>query len=232
MKLAIMQPYLFPYIGYFQLIQSVDVFVIYDDVNFIKRGWINRNRILINSEEYLFTLPLIKASQNKKINEIYINDPVNNKKNLLKLIEYGYSKAPYFNQVFYLIEEIFLTKEDNLSGFIKLSLEKISYFLEIRTKFLVSSSIDKDINLKGQYKILDICKCLKADEYINAIGGIELYDKELFRKNKIHLSFIKSMELTYDQGGGSFIPWLSIIDMLMFVPKKEIQAMLNQYELI
>ena len=223
-----MQPYLFPYIGYWQLINAVDTFVIYDDVNFIKRGYINRNNILQNQKPQLFTLELIGASQNKKINEISVG---NNSKKLLKTIKQNYSKAPFFNDVFPLLEEILGNKVKNLPRFIGISLVGISKYLNINTNFLYSSDLENDKSLKAQERLIEISKILTATDYINAIGGKELYDKEFFLKNNINLSFLKSTEIVYKQFNNEFVSNLSIIDLMMFNSKEEIQILLQKYYL-
>jgi len=232
MKVAIMQPYFFPYIGYFQLINIVDVFVVFDDVNYIKKGWINRNRILINGESSLFSLSLQKASQNKLINEIFIYNDTDNKNKLVKKIKHAYAKAPYFKSIFPLLEEIILYDENNFTIYVKNSIEKIKDFLDIDTKLLFSSEIDKNNELKGQEKIIDICKNIGADNYINPIGRIELYSKQEFKKNSIKLNFIKSKNIKYKQFDNEFVPQLSIIDLLMFNSKEEIKGFLERYELL
>ena len=229
MKVAIMQPYFFPYIGYFQLINAVDEFVIYDDVNFIKQGWITRNTILVNKKRYNLTLRVESASSFKKINEITIGK--NNKK-LLKTIEQEYKKAPYFNIVYPIFKEILLSSENNLSKFLILSLRKIADYLQIDTVFRISSEIDKNDELKGQDKVIAICQQLKATNYINAIGGIELYDKISFSRHQIELSFVKTITIQYAQFDDVFTPWLSIIDVIMFNSVDETKLLLNKYDLV
>lgn len=229
MTLAIMQPYLFPYIGYWQLINSIDTFVIYDDVNFINKSYINRNSILINGESQQITLELLSASQNKLINKIEIG---NNTQKLLKTIDLSYKKAPFFNTVFPLLENILNQKEKNLAKFIGYSLKHISSYLEIDTKFLYSSDLNKDNSLKAQDKIIDICKNLNANKYINTIGGRELYNKETFKENNINLNFIQSNIVEYKQFKNKFVPYLSIIDIIMFNEVEQIKNMLEQYKLI
>lgn len=224
-----MQPYLFPYIGYWQLINAVDIFVIYDDVNFIKQGYINRNSILANGKSQQFTLELIGASSYKLINEIDIG---NNIKKILKTIEQSYIKAPYFHDIFPIIEDILIREEKNLAKFIGNSLRILSHYLEMDTQFIYSSDSKKDNNLKAQDKVIDICKNLNARKYINAIGGQELYSKEIFKENSIELNFLKTEIVEYKQFKNEFIPYLSIIDILMFNSKEEIRNMLNRYELI
>ncbi len=229
MKIAIMQPYFFPYIGYFQLINAVDKFVLYDDVNFIKQGWINRNRILLNNSDFYFTLQLLGASSFKNINEINIG---NNKLKLLKTAGQVYKRAPYFDKIFSLVEDILTNPKQNLAIFLEFSIKKIIDYLDIDTEILISSEIEKRNGLKGQDKIIEICKKLNADEYINAIGGTELYSKELFLQNNIKLSFLKTNEIAYQQFNNEFVPFLSIIDVLMFNSKEEVQKMLNKFTLI
>ena len=232
MKVAIMQPYFFPYIGYFQLINAVDVFVIYDDVNYIKKGWINRNTILVNGKGFLFNIPLQEMSQNKAINQLYIEENSNWKKSLLKTITLSYKKAPYFTEVFPIIESIIELEEKNLAKFISYSLREICGFLSIKTTIMISSDIEKNNDLKGQDKIIEICKKVQGNTYINAIGGRSLYDKDTFIKQDISLHFIKSNTINYSQFKNEFIPWLSIIDVVMFNSVEEIKNMLNKCELI
>jgi hypothetical protein len=228
MKVAIMQPYFFPYIGYFQLINYVDLFVVYDDVNFIKQGWITKNRILNGDKDFNLILQAEGISSFKKINEIHVGK---NNKSLLKTIEQCYKKAPFFNQVFPIIREIIMNDEKNLSKFLTHSLIEICKYLEIKTRIVYSSTIEKENTLKGQNKIIDICKRLNAVQYINAIGGMQLYDKNDFLLQDIHLGFIKSNLVEYEQFKNEFVSWLSIIDVMMFNDVNQIKLMLNNFEL-
>ena len=227
-----MQPYFFPYIGYWQLIHAVDKFVVYDDVNFIKKGWINRNNILLNKNAHLFTLPLSKASQNKLINEINLQENLTERQNILKTIYSAYTKAPYFYKIKDILETIIMYDELNLSLYLQNQLKIISDYLCINTEFLLSSELQNDKSLHSQDKILDICKFLNADEYINPIGGLELYDKNIFLQKGIQLYFIKTWDIEYKQFGNNFIPNLSIIDVMMFNSPEQIKKMLDNYELI
>ena len=230
MKLGIMQPYFLPYIGYFQLIKAVDKYVIYDDVNFIKRGWINRNNILLNGQSFLFTLNLLEASQNKLINEIFVSDDVSK---LLKTIHAAYKKAPQFSSVFPIVEKIFGYEDKNLARYVGDSLIQIADYLQLNTEFIYSSEItEKDSSLKAQDKILNICTVMEASEYINAIGGVELYSKERFEELNIKLSFLKTKPIEYKQFDNPFLPNLSILDVLMFNSVEQINELLMKYELI
>lgn len=232
MKVGIMQPYFFPYIGYFQLINSVDKFVILDDVNYINRGWINRNRILINGEPRLISMPLKDASQNKMINEIEIANDQKWKEKLLRTLQLHYKKALFFSDVFRLVEKIILNKEQNLSAFIFASIIAINKYLAIKTVIESSSAKYITKHLKAEQKILNICFQGNATTYINPIGGTDLYLKQQFKDHNIELLFLKTKEVTYNQNCKIFIPWLSIIDVMMFNSRSDIKIMLNNYGLV
>lgn len=232
MKLGIMQPYFVPYLGYWQLMNAVDQYVIYDDVNYIKGGWINRNRILSNGTPVYFNLPIIGASPNKHINEVQVNINEKSMIKCLKTIQGCYSKAPYFDIVYPMVESIMLYKEKNLAEFIKHSFEVICEYLDIRTQLILSSELQKNVDLKAQDKVLHICNILGANEYYNAIGGQELYSFDDFRECGVKLFFLKTNIEEYNQFKNEFVPGLSIIDLLMFNSKDECKRMLNEYELI
>ncbi len=225
MKISIMQPYLFPYFGYFQLIHSVDKFVIYDDVNYIKGGWVNRNTIILNGTPFLFTLPLIKASQNKMLNQIDIFNATNEKRRMLKTFERGYKKAPEFSNVMPVIKDIMENDENNLSIFIEYSLIKISAYLEIQTEFIKSSSLRKN-RAKGQEQIINICKLMGAKKYVNPTGGQSLYNKKDFKKSNIDLFFITMGEVDFKN------KYTSILDILFLYDKEHIKRQIEKYNLI
>jgi hypothetical protein len=232
MKIGIMQPYIFPYIGYFQLINSVDKFVIYDDVNFINKGWINRNRILNNGKDSLFSIPLKEASQNKLINEIEVNWDSAWKNKFLKTLEQCYKKAPFYQEVLTIIEQTLYVDNEPISKVTENNLRLICHYLDIKTEIVSSSAIYQNTNLKAQERILDICLQEKATQYINPIGGLELYDKVFFEAKNIKMNFIKSNSVEYPQFKNEFVPWLSMIDVLMFNSKEKIQEFLDNYELV
>lgn len=232
MKLAIMQPYIFPYLGYFQLINAVDKFILFDDVNYINKGWINRNRILLNDKEFLFTIPLENTSQNKLINEINLYDNFRWKGKLLKTINAAYKNAPMFSEAYPILGRIIGYEKQNLSGFISNSILEICRYLKIETHIVLSSLPYNTANLKGQDKILEICRKEATEIYINPIGGFEIYQKEAFEKQNIKLFFLKSRPVIYNQFRNKFIPFLSIIDVMMFNDKDKISQYLNEYQLI
>jgi len=205
MKLAIMQPYIFPYIGYFHLIDSVDTFVFYDDVNFVNSGWVNRNKILTNGKEFLFTIPS-DWSQNKKINEIFVTSDYNKwQKKFLNTIKHSYGKEKYYKETCEIIEKT-LSASERLSDICKLSIINVLNYLEIEKNIIYSSNVFNNENLKSSDRIKDICKKLNANEYVNTIGGRELYSKEDFNFNLINLYFIKSI---------NNLNYLSILDTII-----------------
>ncbi|MBO7258082.1 MAG: WbqC family protein [Alphaproteobacteria bacterium] len=232
MKIAIMQPYFFPYLGYFQMFNAVDKFVLLDDVNFIVRGYINRNSILLNGAAYRFSIPLEKASQNKLINETKLNFQEKDKQDFLKTIQFAYKKAPYYDAFYPVLEDIVNNPEIDLTLFLKYSFEKIKAYLGLNTEILLSSKIEKDNSLRAQDRIIALNKALGATMYINAIGGQELYNRNDFQKENIELKFIKMDKVEYKQFKNEFVANLSMIDVLMFNSVDDTKHLLNKYELI
>jgi hypothetical protein len=233
MKVGIMQPYFMPYIGYFQLINAVDKFVLLDDVQYINRGWINRNRILMNSSDFVFTLPVKKAARHLNVNERFFAQSFNDDtEKLKKCLYYAYHKAPYYKEVEEVLLHIFSYNDLNISHFIGYSLKTICKYLDITTLIYTSSEIIKNDTLKKQDRIIDINKIMNSTNYINPIGGTELYSKDVFGSNNIILNFIKTKNIVYKQFDNEFIPNLSIIDVMMFNSKEEVKELLKEYELI
>ena len=233
MKVAIMQPYFLPYIGYFQLINAVDKFVIYDNIEFTKKGWINRNRILFNGKDEFISLPITKASDFLHVNQRYLASNFENERNkILRKVNECYRKAPNFEIIRTLAEEILNYENNNLFEFIFNSIKKICGYLGISTELITSSSIDINHNLKSEEKVISICNSLNATKYINSIGGQNLYEKKNFYNSKIELIFMKSQYIAYQQFDFEFLPWLSILDVLMFNSVETIKDFLNKYEFL
>lgn len=225
MKLAVMQPYFLPYFGYFQLLASVDKFVVFDDVNYIQRGWINRNRLLLNGQAHVFTIPLTAASQNRRICDIEMTaGPWRGK--LLKTIRQAYFNAPYFKSIFAVCEKVIDLKTLSLHEYLVFSLHQMAKQLNISTLIESSSRIYKNEELRGQQRILDICHREHADIYVNAAGGIDLYDPNVFGASNIQLAFLRPSEVTYRQFGKPFVPNLSILDVLMFNSPESVSGLL------
>ena len=229
MTLGIMQPYFMPYIGYWQLMAAVDTYVVYDDVNYIKGGWVARNNILLNGQKHMFTITLNGASPNKLFNEITIKDDF---KKFSRLIESAYRKAPHYAEVSALLDKIYNYEDKSLGAFMMNSFQVVLDYLEIDTKLVLSSTIEKDNDLRGKEKVKHICQLLGADTYYNAIGGQELYNKNDFKADGIDLHFVKTELSPYPQLKNEFVPGLSMIDVLMFNHPKEVKQLLTNYKLV
>lgn len=227
MKLAIMQPYLFPYLGYFQLVAAVDKFVFLDDVNYRKRGWINRNRFYLSGGVRYITVPLSNASQFKKINEIIIQKSETWRWRTAESMRHSYSKAPNYRVINELFSEILFAEETHISTLAKRSVTSVADYLGMRTEFVPSSSSYENSDLHGTERILDICRRESARQYFNLPGGRELYDAKSFELNGINLSFIEPTLNAYRQSSEEFHAGLSIVDVLMFNDKNSIWEMLN-----
>lgn len=232
MKLAIMQPYFLPYIGYWQLLAAVDVFVIYDNIKYTKKGWINRNRFLQNGRDELFSIPLKAGSDSLDICEREIAPDFRREKLLSQLVN-AYRKAPHFADTLPLIEACVQCPEKNLFSYILNSINLMAGHLGITTRIVASSTLGLDHkSFKAQDKVLAICGYLSATHYLNAVGGTVLYQQEAFREAGIKLHFLKSDDIHYAQFQGEFVPWLSIVDILMFNEMESVRGMLSRYTLI
>lgn len=230
MKLAIMQPYLFPYIGYFQLIHAVDTFVFYDDVHFIKRGWINRNTLLVNNTKKRFTVPLHKASQNKRINEVELALTNAWLETFFKTLTQNYSKAPYFKKTYELVERVFASEHQTISGLAMESVTQVCTNLGIDTAFEVSSQkYSSTIDYERADRLIAITNQKEYRDYVNLAGGKDLYDTAYFESKGVRLGFIEHELVPYPQFSTAFVSGLSIIDVLMFNSKAEVMKLLSNY---
>ncbi|TFD86363.1 hypothetical protein E3T51_14235 [Cryobacterium serini] len=226
MSVAIMQPYFLPYIGYFQTMLAVDKYVVYDDVQFIKGGWINRNNLLINGQKRLFTISLAGASANKSINAISVGDDF---VKFRRTVVMNYARAPFLEPVLEMLDEILNFDDRNLAQFIGNSLEVVRNYLGITTEILYSSALPGDAELKGEARVIAICKRLDAKTYVNSIGGMDLYARENFQANGIDLKFLRTEFIEYPQPAPVFVPGLSILDVLMSNPPARVSTMLKSY---
>jgi hypothetical protein len=227
-RIGIMQPYFLPYIGYWQLINAVDEWILYDDVQFMKRSFMYRNKILLSGKPHSFSVSIGGQSTTKRINEVVI---VNDFRKFQKTIMHAYHKAPNFEAVCNLLSLILDFPDRNFAKFSENSIRKITEYLAINTEIIVSSTIKKDQGLSKEQKLITLCKDRCASHYINAIGGIDLYSKDNFHKEGIKLSFLKTNNISYRQFNNEFVPNLSIIDVMMFNSVGVIKRMLNQYSL-
>lgn len=231
MNLAIMQPYFFPYIGYFQLMASVDTFVVYDNIKYTKKGWVNRNRIQNRGVENLISLSLKNDSDYLDIGARELS-PSFDRTKLCNQIVGAYQRAPYFREVMPVLEKIIMNDSSNLFDYLYQSLFVLRDFLGLRSELLVSSTIPADHSLKSQERVLEICRVLNAKCYINPPGGVSLYSPQDFANNGVVLKFIQPKPWQYSHSEADFIPWLSIIDVMMFNSRDEVvQRLKTGYEL-
>ncbi|NVK57561.1 MAG: WbqC family protein [Alteromonadaceae bacterium] len=227
MKIGIMQPYLFPYIGYFQLIQAVDIFVFLDDVNYIKRGYINRNEILLNGHPHRFTKPVNQVSQNRFINQHQYSKQCN----LITVFEQAYKNAPNYTAIMPMLTSI-LNASGNVAYVNGSAIKLVFEYLGLHKQFAFSSEIEHDTALRGQDKIIAICKAVDALTYVNPPGGRSLYDEITFARAGLELTFLSPELGSYPQLSDEFIPSLSLIDMLMMNSEPAIVEQLNDYKLL
>ncbi len=233
MRTAIMQPYFLPYLGYFQLISAADTFIIYDTIQFTKKGWINRNQMLRNGTATVFSIPIKKDSDylnvvDRQVSEAF--DPVK----LYNQISEAYRKAPEFDNIMPLIESILYFKAENLFDYIHNSIVKCCDHLNIETTLGISSQVEGGrSDLRNTDRVIDICKRTGAETYINPPGGRELYSQPEFDAHDLKLRFLKPHLMPYPQFGGSFVPSLSILDVMMFNTRDHIaEQLLGEYELV
>lgn len=233
MSVAVMQPYFLPYLGYWQLINAVDQFILYDNIKFTKKSWIRRNRLLINGDESLFTLPIKNDSDSLDIRERILSDSFEiEREKILYKIKHAYKRAPQYHIVFPIIENCFRYENKNLFQFIHYSIETVAQYLDIDTRIHISSSIEMDHSLTNKDRVIATCKALSEDIYINPIGGQSLYNKTFFLERGVKLQFLQTYLLDYKQYEHDFIANLSIIDVMMFNSKEKVKELLNQYDLI
>ncbi len=234
MKLAIMQPYFFPYLGYYQLVAAVDKFVFLDDVNY-KRGWMNRNRLLICGDIHYITLPLSGASQNQKICDVKVDHSHDWRAKMRRSVTQSYSRAPQFEPVFELLNRVIDGKSDYLSDYAKGSIQVVADYLGLRAQFVDSSRCYENTGLAGEKRILDIVVKENAADYYNLPGGVELYSPATFRAEKVNLRFVETKLPPYAQStqpkAQAFQAGLSILDVLLFNRRDAVLEMLNPQQI-
>lgn len=250
MKLAIMQPYFFPYIGYFQCINAVDKYMVYDKLNYIYQGWVDRNRLVDKSGTIFYIRPQLKdASVSKLISEIRLQPKQFWRQKLIKTLKFSYAGASCFDETLALVSEILSYETESLSDFNFNAIKSICTFLEIGTELtnetqtyealerelrVKSSELPPDAEEMPEIKViraLKMCEMEGADVFINASGGAALYDKSVFKDQGIDLKFIHTNPIRYAQFGEEFFPGLSIIDVLMHNGKEGTKTLLTEYEL-
>ena len=229
-----MQPYFFPYLGYYQLIQSVDEFVIFDQAQFIRRSWITRNRILNAHKETVYiNVPVCKAPRETRIKDIRIDHEANWKEKMVQQLLY-YKAAANFRNVEKFVKEILSVKFDHISELNTFLIKETCKLFDIKTEITVLSEKYPEIieaNEADEWGI-KVANALNATTYINAIGGKEFYDQQKYADNDLDIQFVKPQLESYQQFNHPFVPGLSIIDVMMFNEIDTIKEMINVHELI
>jgi len=232
MKLAIMQPYAFPYLGYFQLLQAADRFVLLDDVTFIKQGWINRNRILGPHGPLRFTLPVEGAGSHRRLCDLHLTATTRWRDKLLRTIEQTYRRAPGFERAWPVVEASLRHPERRLTGWLRHSLEQVCGALGVTTPMISAAAVHPAGGDRGLDRVLEICRREGASEYLNAEGGRALYPARAFAARGLRLRFVEHHPRPYAQGGGPFVERLSIIDALMFNSPAELARLLDDCSVV
>jgi hypothetical protein len=232
MKLAVMQPYAFAYLGYFQLIHAVDRFVLLDDAAYRKQSWINRNVLGARNGPQNFSLAVRRPSLGQAICDVRLHQPRTQQLRLLKTIETIYRRAPHYREAMLILERAILQDKDRLAPYIRHSLEVLNAYLGITTPLVSSSERHQDLDGKGQARLIKICRAEGAISYINPEGGVQLYRGFTFRQHGIELSFLVHEPRPYRQNSVAFLPRLSIIDVMMFNSREEIARLLGSYRLM
>lgn len=228
MKLGVMQPYFLPYVGYFQLIAAVDRFVLYDDVSFIKGGWINRNNLLLNGNPQLFTIPLSNGESGVPIREVGIAGTfLKWRSKFFRTLSHAYKKAPNFEEVSAMLERWLAPDAKTISEINRTSLIETASWLGITTEIIPSSSVYENTDMDRRERLVDLCRREGAHIYVNAAGGRKLYDKTWFAQHGIELLFLDSTIHEYPQATKQFVPNLSILDLMMNVPSKEARTVVG-----
>lgn len=229
MKIAVMQPYLFPYLGYYQLINSVDAFVLYDDVCFIKQGYINRNSVWMNGQPVRMTVPVPGASSNKRIKDLKFSSDISK---ILKTIKQAYARAPLFDDVYPLVECVLTNADRDITTICRQGITEVFNYLGISKKVIRSSELEYDRNLPAADRLIAICDLFGSSDYVNSKGGQTLYSKKHFAERGKTISFLEMHDVSYAQGVSDFVPNLSMIDVLMWCDKSTTRSLLQQYTLV
>jgi hypothetical protein len=232
-SIAVMQPYVFPYLGYFHLVQAASTFVFYDDVQFQPRSWMNRNRLLINGREHRFTVPCSAASQNDVMHDVQLHEPAQFAQAFLRQVQMAYRRAPAFEQGMAYLHAVLAGPPLKLAELAVRSVQQACAVLGLERRFVHSSQAHAKSRALGRAeRLIAITKAEGAQCYINAPGGRELYSAEPFVAQGLQLRFVQPQLTPYPQGGTDhFVPGLSIIDVLMHNPAERVREMLTQYEL-
>jgi hypothetical protein len=225
---AVMQPYFFPYIGYFQLMSQCDTFVVFDDVQYVDHRWMNRNRILLNGKSAWLTYPVERGPLAGSIRDRLYVARDQDRLDVLNKLHEAYRRAPNYEPVRALVQSCLDFESRSVSAFNANLLEAVARAIGLRSTMKFASDFGIDPSLRGEDRVLAVCAALGAREYVNSIGGVSLYSSENFDRRGVTLRFLKGEAVQYRQFGAEFVPSLSIIDALMFTDESELADMLSR----
>jgi hypothetical protein len=229
--LGIMQPYFFPYLGYFDLINCSEHWIVFDTVQYIRHGWVNRNRIHHPKTGDLYILvPLKNQHRDTVIKDVLIADDQNWKAKILGQFNHYKKTAPYFKETYAFIEDCLSIPEPSLSRLNTLILQKTCARLGIRFTFEVFSEMNLPIGKvdgPGDWA-LRISEALQAKEYVNPPGGVSLFDADKFKAANIKLTIRSIPAFAYPTRGYEYIPDLSILTVMAFNTPEQIKAFLDR----
>ncbi len=228
-RVAVMQPYLFPYLGTFQLARQVDRFVFYDDVTFIKQGYINRNTVLVDGRPRPMTAPVRNISSFRHIVQ---HDYVGDWKPLLALLQRAYANAPYFEPVYDFVQRALLDADENVARKNARCFAAVFAYLGLPFDHGFSSAMEIPPDLRASARVRAVCRTERAGMYVNAIGGRALYEAGEFAQDGMALRFCTMRPLRYPQAAEEFVPYLSILDALMQCPPASVVALLDECDLV
>jgi hypothetical protein len=226
-----MQPYFFPYLGYFQLAAASSVFVFLDDVTFIKGGWINRNRFLVQGQAHTFSVPLRGASSHRLIGDVTIAEDTDWRTRFLRLLEQSYARAPFRTDTLALVRSVLSSTHASIGSLAAASVKAVCAHVGVQPAWLSSREAHPAAGRKGSGRVLELCRALDANRYVNAPGGKALYSAAEFSAQGIELRFLSPPSIRYNQFGQDFVAGLSIIDVMMFNSVTQVRALMEAYSL-
>lgn len=233
MTAAIMQPYFFPYLGYFSLIKESDLFILFDTPQYIRHGWINRNQILNNhGKPFYIMVPLMKMKRETPINQMIIRNNENWQQKLFEQLKVYKNKAPFYHQVTEMLQNVFGKTTDSIVTLNYNAIKEVCSYLDITTPIKIFSEMEldiQDVHAADEWA-LNICEAIGATNYINPIGGLDFFDQKKYSERGIDIKFLKHLPVEYSQFENEFIPHLSILDVLMFNDPNKIQDLLGDFK--
>lgn len=231
-----MQPYFFPYPGYFSLIKATNKWIVFDTPQYANYSWMNRNRIInCNDDNWMyFIVPLKKRPLRTSINSIVIQNEVNWKEKIISQLGYYKKHAPYYNHVVEFLRETLTSEFVKLSDLNIHTLKATCKYIGIDFNYEIYSEMNlqiEDIHAPDEWG-LNICKAMGVSKFINPERGQNFIDRQKYLNEKVDIKFLEYRYPDYDQKMEEFIPGLSIIDAMMFNSPKELKVILEDYKLV